>query len=416
VAVNEFENVRKAYRRGYGRGSLRDAIPQLLGRVAGRDGGELLWALDGVSFEVNEGETLGLIGPNGAGKTTALKLISRVAKPTSGRIAVRGRLSALIELGAGFHPDLTGRENIYLNAAILGLKKREIDEKFDQIVEFAELADFIDMPVKRYSSGMYVRLGFSVAAHVDPDVLLIDEVLAVGDYMFKDKCVQRINAFREAGKTMVIVSHNKEMIQKLCNRTVFLHKGKVIYQGDTQKALDLYHTGFAGEALQAERGEGHSVETDREMEITRVELLDGDSKLRNSFLTAEPMIVQIHFRANAAVTDPVFYSRVYQGYKELHGTNTSRFEVHGEFAPGDTGLAEVHYESVNLLDGTYSINVGIKRDHFSPVTYDQIDRAIEFIVGSRFDQGAQIVYLPHRWRVCRHVEGSNTNNAELQVV
>ncbi len=161
MAVIEFENVRKAYRRGYGRGSLRDAIPQLLGRVAGRDGrdgGELLWALDGVSFEVNEGETLGLIGPNGAGKTTALKLISRVAKPTSGRIAVRGRLSALIELGAGFHPDLTGRENIYLNAAILGLKKREIDEKFDQIVEFAELADFIDMPVKRYSSGMYVRL------------------------------------------------------------------------------------------------------------------------------------------------------------------------------------------------------------------------------------------------------------------
>jgi ABC-type polysaccharide/polyol phosphate transport system ATPase subunit len=179
VAVIEFENVRKAYRRGYGRGSLRDAIPQLLGRVAGRDGrdgGELLWALDGVSFEVNEGETLGLIGPNGAGKTTALKLISRVAKPTSGRIAVRGRLSALIELGAGFHPDLTGRENIYLNAAILGLKKREIDEKFDQIVEFAELPDFIDMPVKRYSSGMYVRLGFSVAAHMDPDVLLIDDV------------------------------------------------------------------------------------------------------------------------------------------------------------------------------------------------------------------------------------------------
>jgi len=367
----------------------------------GRDGGELLWALDGVSFEVNEGETLGLIGPNGAGKTTALKLISRVAKPTSGRIAVRGRLSALIELGAGFHPDLTGRENIYLNAVILGLKKREIDEKFDQIVEFAELADFIDMPVKRYSSGMYVRLGFSVAAHMDPDVLLIDEVLAVGDYMFKDKCVQRINAFREAGKTMVIVSHNKEMIQKLCNRTVFLHKGKVIYQGDTQKALDLYHTGFAGETLQAERGEGHSVETDREMEITRVELLDGDGKLRNSFLTAEPVMVRIHFQANTPVTNPVFYSRIRQGYKILHGTTTARFDIQGHFEPGQEGIAEVRYESLNLLNGEYNINVGILRDHFSPLTYDQIDAAVHFTVGSRFDQGGALVYLPHRWEVRR---------------
>jgi hypothetical protein len=191
------------------------------------------------------------------------------------------------------------------------------------------------------------------------------------------------------------------MIQKLCNRTVFLHKGKVIYQGDTQKALDLYHTGFAGEALQADRGEGHSVETDREMEITRVELLDGDSKLRNSFLTAEPMMVRIHFRANTPVTNPVFYSRIRQGYKILHGTTTARFDIQAHFKPAQEGIAEVRYESLNLLNGEYNINVGILRDHFSPLTYDQIDAAVHFTVGSRFDQGGALVYLPHRWEVRR---------------
>lgn len=400
MAAIEFENVRKAYRRRFGRGSLRDALPTLLGKVVGRDGkdhGDLLWALDGVSFEVEKGEVLGIIGPNGAGKTTILKLLSRVTRPTSGRITVRGRVSALIELGAGFHPDLSGRENIYLNGAILGLKRREIDEKFDSIVAFSELEEFIDMPVKRYSSGMFVRLGFAVAVHVDPDVLLIDEVLAVGDYLFRDKCVRRIQEFRDAGKTMVIVSHNKEMIQKLCDRALFLYKGKVMFLGETQKALDLYHTGFAGEALRREmEREGNA---GREMEITRVELLDGEGKPRNSFLTTEPMRVRIHFRANAPVDNPVFYSRIRQGYRILHGTTTARFDIQGHFEPGDEGVAEVFYESLNLLNGEYNINVGIKRDHFSPLTYDQIDGAVHFVVGSRFDQGGALVYLPHWWEV-----------------
>jgi len=402
MAVIEFENVRKAYRRQYGRGSLRDALSELLGRVVGRDGHDdedLLWALDGVSFEVREGETLGLIGPNGAGKTTVLKLLSRVTRPTSGHIAVGGRVSALIQLGAGFHPDLTGRENVYLNATILGLKRREIDEKFDSIVEFAELAEFIDMPVKRYSSGMYVRLGFSVAAHVDPDVLLIDEVLAVGDYMFKDKCVRRINEFRESGKTMVIVSHNKEMIQKLCSRTIFLYKGQVVYQGDTQEALDRYHTGFAGQALRSERGERLTGKSEREMEITRVEVLNENDETCHSFLSGQPMRVRIHFRANAPITGPVFYSRIRKGYKILHGTTTARFDIQSRFESGEEGIAEARYDSVNLLNGEYNINVGILHDHFSPMTYDQIDAAVRFKVGSRFDQGGALVYLPHRWDI-----------------
>ena len=403
MAVIKFENVRKAYHRQYGRGSLRDAIPEILGRVVGRDdqdNQDLLWALDGVSFEVNEGETLGLIGPNGAGKTTVLKLLSRVTRPTSGCIEVKGRISALIQLGAGFHPDLTGRENVYLNATILGLTRDEIEDKFDSIVEFSELNEFIDMPVKRYSSGMYVRLGFSVAAHVDPDVLLIDEVLAVGDHMFKDKCVQRINAFRESGKTMVIVSHNKEMIQKLCSQTIFLHKGEVVYQGDTQEALDRYHTGFAGKALQTEN-ERASEEIDREIEITQVELLDKNGDVCHSFLTGQPMRIRIHFRANAPVANPVFYSRIRKGLKIIHGTTTARFDIQRQLESGEEGIAEAHYERLNLLNGEYNINVGIKRDHFSPFTFDQMDSAVRFKVGSRFDQGGALVYLPHQWDIYR---------------
>jgi ABC-type polysaccharide/polyol phosphate transport system ATPase subunit len=404
MAAIEFHDVCKAYRMNRGRGSLREAVPSALNRLFhgnSSDEGNVLWALGGVSFEADRGETLGIIGPNGAGKTTILKLLSRVTRPTGGHIAVNGRVSALIELGAGFHPDLTGRENIYLNASILDLSRREIDRKFDSIVEFAELADFIDTPVKRYSSGMYVRLGFSVAAHVDPDVLLIDEVLAVGDYMFKDKCIQRIKEFRDAGKCMVIVSHSKEQIQKLCDRAILLHKGKVVFQGDTQEALDLYHTAFATEAL---RGLGGAVGSNgggenREIEIVGISLLDSEGKERLSFLTAEPMTLEIHFRVNAPVSNPVFYSRIRQGYQILHGTTTARFNVQGDFKPGDTGIARVHYKSLNFLNGEYNINVGVKRDHFSPFTYDAIDSAVVFSVGSRFDQGGALVYLEHEWDV-----------------
>ncbi len=403
MAAIEFQNVRKVYRIGKGRGSLRDAVPAALNALLRRNHQakeDLLWALKGVSFEAHRGETVGIIGPNGAGKTTILKLLSRVTRPTSGHIAVNGRVSALIELGAGFHPDLTGRENIYLNASILGLSRREIEEKFDSIVEFAELAEFIDTPVKRYSSGMYVRLGFSVAAHVDPDILLIDEVLAVGDHMFKDKCIQRIKEFRNAGKCMVIVSHSKEQIQKLCDRAILLHKGEVVFQGDTQEALDRYHTAFATEVLReqggAAGGNGRSNE-DREMEIVGVSLLDSQGKERLSFLTAEPMALEIRFRVNAPIKDPVFYSRIRRGYQVLHGTTTARFNIQGEFKPGDTGIARVHYKSLNLLNGEYNINVGIKPDHFSPRTYDFVDSAVVFTVGSRFDQGGGVVYLDHDW-------------------
>ncbi|MGH2536024.1 MAG: ABC transporter ATP-binding protein [Candidatus Promineifilaceae bacterium] len=233
----QFVHVSKRYRLGTAGMSLRKAIAGLARRLgrprAGRpaEGGNSFVALDDVSFGLEQGQILGLIGPNGAGKTTALKLIAGITLPSAGEVEVHGRVSSLIELGAGFHPDLTGRENIFLNAALLGLSRQEAAEKLDQIVAFSGLEPFLDTPVKRYSSGMYVRLGFAVAAHVEPDILLVDEVLAVGDAEFRLKCAARLQELRVAGVTVVLVSHNLYLAQSLCSQGLFLRAGRIAARG-----------------------------------------------------------------------------------------------------------------------------------------------------------------------------------------
>ena len=239
------ERVSKKFRRGQLDDSLRDLVPSLIRRLAGRRPPTELskrefWALQDVSFEVPRGEAFGIIGHNGAGKSTILKLLSGIMDPTRGRLTVRGRLSALIEVGAGFHPDLTGRENIYLNGTILGMTRREIDRKFDEVVEFSGLAEFIDTPVKRYSSGMFARLGFSVAAHLEPDVLVIDEVLSVGDYLFQKKGVEKMHAVAKGGATVVFVSHNLKAVADLCQRCLLLDHGKVAALGPTNEVIHQY--------------------------------------------------------------------------------------------------------------------------------------------------------------------------------
>src|SRR5215210_5516603 len=203
---------------------------------------EDFWALRDISFDVQRAEALGIIGHNGAGKSTILKLLSRITTPTHGEIMINGRLSALIEVGSGFHPELTGRENIFLNGSILGMFRREISKKLDSIVEFAELRQFIDTPVKRYSSGMYVRLGFSIAAHLDPDVLLLDEVLAVGDAAFQQKCIQRIIELKKSGTTLVFISHDLRAVQKLCDRVILLKSGQIEADGDPRETIALYES------------------------------------------------------------------------------------------------------------------------------------------------------------------------------
>lgn len=249
------ENVSKEYRLGaIGGTTLRDDLQRLVAKIKGKEDptmkigsdthhhfNEKFLALDNISFEVNQGEALGIIGHNGAGKSTLLKLLSRVTAPTNGTICYNGRVASMLEVGTGFHPELTGRENVYMNGAILGMTKKEIDNKFEQIVDFAEMERFIDTPVKRYSSGMYVKLAFAVAAHLDSEILIMDEVLAVGDMKFQQKCLGKMgNAASHEGRTVLYVSHNMSTIRQLCTRCIVLDHGKIVFDGDVEKAISIY--------------------------------------------------------------------------------------------------------------------------------------------------------------------------------
>lgn len=252
--VIKIDNVSKQYRLGtIGGGTLRGDLQSWWAKVRHKEDPNLkigskiyannkkFMALDGINLEVHKGDTLGIVGGNGAGKSTTLKLLSRVTAPTSGNIYVKGRISSMLEVGTGFHPELTGRENIYLNGAILGMNRKEVDRKIDDIIEFSECAEFIDTPVKRYSSGMFVKLAFSVAAHLDSEIILMDEVLAVGDMAFQQKCIDKmLSIAHDSGRTIIYVSHNMNTVRRLCNRGVVMQKGKIIYDGDTDEAIRLY--------------------------------------------------------------------------------------------------------------------------------------------------------------------------------
>ncbi len=231
-------NVSKLFRKQKQK-TFKEFLPALFG---GQSTSETFWALSDVSLEIKKGETFGIIGPNGSGKSTLLKLIAGVTKPTKGSITVNGRIAPLIELGAGFHPELTGRENVVLNGVILGMKRVEVEKKFKEIVDFAELWEFIDQPVKHYSSGMYLRLAFAVAVHTDPEILLIDEILAVGDAAFQAKCMAKMNEFREQGKTIVIVTHALDTVNSFCERAVFLKHGHVQRLGEAKSVVEMYAT------------------------------------------------------------------------------------------------------------------------------------------------------------------------------
>jgi lipopolysaccharide transport system ATP-binding protein len=293
-----FDDVWKKFRRGERHDSLRDLVPSILGRVVGRgrrpDKAELgardFWAVSGISFEVRPGEALGIIGPNGAGKSTILKLLTRILRPTRGHCAVRGRVGALIEVAAGFHPDLTGRENVFLQGAIVGMKRAEIARKFDQIVEFAGVGEFIDTQVKRYSSGMNARLGFSIAAHLDPDALIIDEVLSVGDIHFQERCIERMREFKRLGTAIVFVSHNLQAVATLCDRALYL-KGSVQAFGRPDEVLTTYVESTRPPSQSADRGA---------IRIESAELVGRNGKAA----TVAPG-ARLTLRVSFAVTEPV---------------------------------------------------------------------------------------------------------------
>ena len=310
--VVQFDHVWKKFALGERHDSLRDLIPSAVRRVVGRrrpDGLQKreFWALRDVSFEVKRGAALGIIGPNGAGKSTTLKLLTRILKPTRGRSVVRGRVGALIEVAAGFHPDLTGRENVYLQGAIMGMKRGEISAKLDQIIEFAGVREFIDTQTKRYSSGMQARLGFSVAAHMEPDVLIIDEVLSVGDMAFQERCIERMNAFKREGVAIVFVSHNLQAVASLCESALYLeHEVKAI--GPTAEVLEAYVRGSQGSPSQ------HSTSA---IEIVSATLLGSTNETGAVIEPGAPLTLQVKYRVREAVADLTFSFILYRSTDRL---------------------------------------------------------------------------------------------------
>lgn len=256
-------------------------------------------ALDGVSLSIHAGTTVGLLGANGSGKSTLLKMIGGILAPDRGEVLVRGRIAALLELGAGFHPELSGRENVYLNAALLGLSRAETDARFDEIVAFAGIEEFIDNEVKFYSSGMYMRLAFAVAVHTDPDILLVDEVLAVGDEAFQRKCMDKIRSFQQEGRTIIIVSHASGQIAELCDSTYVMKDGSVEFEGDAQAGLSALRDILEGRRA----GESAEIETTRRLRVTSVEALDGDGRPTDRFVQGDPMTLRLGVTSSGPVTE-----------------------------------------------------------------------------------------------------------------
>ena len=321
MAVIEFENVSKGYRLGASRTSLREAIPNLSHKLFRRNGAkpddQLFWALNDVSFKVEQGEVLGIIGHNGAGKSTILKLLSKVSFPTSGHIRTQGRMAALIELGAGFHPDLSGRENIYMNGSILGLKRREIDAAFSEIVEFAGLEKFIDTPVKRYSSGMYVRLAFAVASHVKAELLLVDEVLSVGDQAFQQKCLTKMEELRDSGATIIFISHNMWSVSNFCRRVLLLRKGQIVAEGKPDEIIEAYRRRERENLLSQDTSASTApalqnavLEQNQETAITKIELLRKDGQSSETFTADDHLLVRAHYFAPTRIEQPAFLIQI----------------------------------------------------------------------------------------------------------
>jgi lipopolysaccharide transport system ATP-binding protein len=301
------ENLSKQYRLGtreaaYGtlRESIVEAVRAPLKRLRGSNGkrnSETIWALKGVSFEVDPGEVIGIIGRNGAGKSTLLKVLSRITEPTAGRAELYGRVASLLEVGTGFHPELTGRENLYLNGAILGMKKTEIDRKFDEIVAFAELEKFLDTPVKRYSSGMYMRLAFAVASHLEPEIMVVDEVLAVGDVSFQKKCLGKMEDVAQEGRTVLFVSHNMVAIQSLCKRALWLDKGEIVEDGAAAAVVSNYlNSSFGSDGLLEEVWpEVATAPGNESVRLHRVEVKQGDESAAQPLRTTSPFSIAVEY-------------------------------------------------------------------------------------------------------------------------
>jgi len=356
---------------------------------------ERVEALREVSFEVRRGEAFGVIGSNGSGKSTLLKLIAGTSKPTSGRLDVHGRVSALLELGAGFHPDFTGRENAYLNGSLLGLARKQMDAAMPRVEAFSDLGRFFDAPVKTYSSGMYARLGFAVAVHLEPDVLLVDEVLAVGDEYFQHKCFAKIAELRGQERTIVLVSHDLGSVQRLCERAIWLDQGRVAASGAVRDVIAAYQrtVGEREQRERASRGEVGARWGSKKVEIVRARVLDGTGSDGAVFAMGEPASIEIAYRNPAGVADAVFGIFIYRDDGVgVYGTNTL---MDGASIPSRSeGVVSVRFDALELLPGAYDVDVGIidPQDRY----YDYLQKGLSFrVIGGTREVG--VVRLRHRW-------------------
>ncbi len=373
---------------------IQDLGVELVGRNSNkahlRD--EEFWAVKDVSLELRRGETLGLIGHNGAGKTTILRMLNGLIKPDLGQIEVRGRMQALIALGAGFNPVLTGKENIQVNASVLGLSKAQIEQKFDRIVAFSGIEEFIDMPVRSYSSGMSVRLGFSVAAHLEPDVLLVDEVLAVGDLAFRTKCQVRIQELRDEGVAIILVSHNLHTVSHICTRSIAMDRGRIIYDGRTENAIEAYRMSLLerNKELEADLRAGTG-----EFRITALQILSPSGGEQHEFEIGDPVTIRIHFEAHQPVDNPVvnIVVHVLNGH-QVTGIRTDSDRVRLGRISG-TGTIDLQVPQMNLLPNIYTLDaVAFHEDGYT--FYDRVNQIDHLTVKGGLDINGT-AYLPHSW-------------------
>lgn len=362
--VITFNHVWKKFKKGEKLNSLRDVIPSLFRKRNGLQKEEF-WAVQDVDFEVEKGDVLGIIGPNGAGKSTILKLLSRIMPPNKGDINIQGRLSALIEVTAGFHDELTGRENIYLNGTILGMTRKEIDSKLDEIIEFSGIREFIDTPVKRYSSGMYSRLGFSVAAHMDPDVLLVDEVLAVGDIAFQAKCAQKMRELLKSNTTIILVSHNLSLIQSLCKRVILLNKGTILMDETPEEVIPYYQDIVSKQSEEELRKKISAqdyrvrVAQDSLVKITNVTFTDGNGTVKESFKVGESISITIEYDAKEKIEEPIFSLEIIRTDGVLCCVTDMKENGFVSKAIQGKGKISINFTDINLAPNIYLTKISI---------------------------------------------------------
>jgi lipopolysaccharide transport system ATP-binding protein len=382
---------------------IRGAFEGVL-RSIGRPGQpkEHFWAVSDATFDIKKGENVGIIGLNGAGKSTLLKILSRIVTPTTGEARIHGRLGALLEVGTGFHEELTGRENTYLYGSILGMTRKEVEEKFDAIVDFAEIGESIDVPVKRYSSGMYVRLAFAVAAHLDPDILLLDEVLSVGDITFQRKCMNFARALEQRGSTILFVSHNMFAIKTMCERVIYLSKGKVIYDGPTDAGLALYEKDSRlGDVAWFQDEDKNSAIT-----ITDVNVLKEDGSTTSVFDYGEQMTVRIKYKAFRKVDRPEFRVGIDRA-DEVHCCTYSTIDdgvdipsVHGE------GVIELRTPPLKLVSDLYSVNVIVRERGHGRTLCAQIGGHIHMRHPEYASSGYGVFHEDAAWKISGQSETS----------